>query len=153
MGCGQAVLKSNKALIGPIDDLFFGLGNGQKDLTSEAISLFVGRDLHPVVVGDDQLELQLGDIPQGRHLFRRSEVVPDIVDQLDHICAARLEVALTANPASDQGGDFWMWLPVDHHLVEEEQCPRLRGFRGIVRDPDDHGFHAALVLRLGQHAF
>ena len=45
-----------------------------------------------------------------------------------------------------------MWLSVDHHLIEEQECPRLRRLRRIVRDPHDDGLHASLVLGLGQHA-
>ena len=152
---GQAVFKADEALVRAIADVAVGALDLQEHRLSLGIDLEIRSDFDPVVVGDDQLELDFADLLKRGDLVigLLAEVAGNVVGQLQRLRPIGLDDASSPHTTARRGHDFGMINPVDDNALGKKLSTAYAVFGRIVREPQDDRLDVAAVLSLSQHAF
>ena len=120
-----------------------------------SIDLEVRGNFDPIVIGDDQLELDFADLlKRGDFVVGLlAEVAGDVVGQLQRLRPIGLDDAGAPHTTARRGHDFGVINPVDDNAFGKKLSTADAVFGRIVREPQNDRLDVAAVLGLGQHAF
>ena len=152
---GQAVFKANEALVRTIANVAMGALDLQEHGLALSVDLEIRGTFDPIVVGDDQLELDFADLLKRGDLVigLLTEVAGNIVGQLQRLRPIGLDDAGAPHTTARRRHDFGVINPVDDNALGKKLSTAYAVFGRIVREPQDDRLDVAAILGFGQHAF